>query len=84
MLREILRRIQEMRKKAGYKARDKVRLRYSGEESIKKILQEQEEMILAQVGLREMLEGYRPKQKFDVEQELLIEGKKLWLGIRKL
>ena len=84
MLREILRRIQEMRKKAGYKARDKVRLRYSGEESIKKILQEQEEIILAQVGLREMLEGYRPKQKFDVEQELLIEGKKLWLGIRKL
>ena len=37
LLREILRNIQEMRKKAGYKPKDKARLRYEGEEELKEI-----------------------------------------------
>ena len=83
-LREILRHIQEMRKQAGYKPQDKVRLRYTGDEQLKEILKENEKTIMSSVGLKEMREGDQPKQTFDVEEEFSLEGQNLRLSIRKL
>jgi len=84
MVRELMRRIQEMRKQAGYKPKDRVRLRYAGSDSLKELLRENQKTIMVQVGLEEMLEGDRPKRKFDVEQEFSLDNQTLWLGIRKL
>jgi len=83
-VRELLRHIQEMRKQAGYRPQDRVRLRYAGEEQLKEILRENKQMVMKTVGLKEMLEGDRPKRVFDVEQEFLLDNQTLWLGIRKL
>ncbi len=84
MLREILRHIQGMRKQAGYRPQDKVRLRYAGDEQLKEILKENEKTIMSAVGLKEMTEGDRPKQTFDIEEEFSLEGRTLHLAIRKL
>jgi len=84
MVRELMRRMQEMRKQAGYKPKDRVRLRYAGSDSLKELLRENQKTIMVQVGLEEMLEGDRPKRKFDVEQEFSLDNQTLWLGIRKL
>ncbi len=82
-LREIMRHIQEMRKQAGYKPQDRIRLRYTGAEELKEILQENEKAIMSQVGLKEMREGDRSEQTFDVEEEFSLEGQTLRLAIRK-
>ena len=82
-LREILRHIQEMRKQAGYKPQDRAKLGYAGAEELKEILQENEKAIMSAAGLKEMGEGNRREEKFDVEQEFSLEGQKLFLAIRK-
>ena len=84
LVRELMRHIQGMRKDAGYKPRHRVRLRYTGEASIKNLFSRHKETLTKIGGIKELLEGDRPKQVFDVEKTIEIEGKKLWLGIRKL
>ena len=84
LLREILRNIQEMRKKAGYKPQDRIYLRYQGAEELEKILRDNQKMIMPAVGIKEMQESDSSKEEFDIEQEFSAEGKTLRLGIRKL
>ncbi|MBI2098202.1 MAG: class I tRNA ligase family protein [Candidatus Wildermuthbacteria bacterium] len=83
LLREILRNIQEMRKKAGYKPQDRIYLRYQGAEELRKILRENQKMIMPAVGVKEMQESDDSKEEFDIEQEFSAEGRTLRLGIRK-
>ena len=83
LLREIVRNIQEMRKKAGYKPKDKARLRYEGDEELREIFRNNQKAIMSAAGLKELAESGKEKQKFDAEQEFSIEGKNLWLGIKK-
>ena len=73
-VREIMRHVQEMRKQAGYKPQDRIKLRYEGEAALKEVLKENQAMIMNAVGLKEMTEGDRPKQVFDVEQEFFLDG----------
>ena len=84
LVRELLRYIQDMRKNAGYKPRHRVRLRYTGSTDIKNLFSRHKETLVKIGGIAELLEGDRPKQVFDVEREVSLDGKKLWLGIRKL
>jgi len=84
LVRELLRHIQDMRKGAGYKPRHRVRLRYTGSADIKNLFSRHKETLVKIGGISELLEGDRPKQVFDVEREVSLDGKKLWLGIRKL
>jgi isoleucyl-tRNA synthetase len=81
-VREIVRHIQEMRKKAGYKPQDKIELDYTGDEEIKEILREQKKEIMTTAGLEKVTEG-DGKRKFDMEQEFLFDNKKLKIGIYK-
>ena len=83
-MRELLRYIQDMRKNAGYKPRHRIRLRYAGNADIKNLFSRHKETLMKIGGIAELLEGDRPKQVFDVEREVSLDGKKLWLGIRKL
>ncbi|MCH8244638.1 class I tRNA ligase family protein, partial [Patescibacteria group bacterium] len=84
LVRELLRYIQDMRKNAGYKPRHRIRLRYTGNADIKNLVSRHKETLMNIGGIAELLEGDRPKQVFDVEREVSLDGKKLWLGIRKL
>jgi len=84
LVRELLRYIQGMRKDAGYKPRHRVRLRYTGATEIKNLFSRHKKTLTKIGGITELLEGDRPKQVFDVEKTVEIEGKKLWLGIRRI
>ena len=83
MLREILRHIQEMRKKAGYRPNEKVRLRYSAYGQTEELFRQSKEAIISSVGLRELEQASKSRKGFDVEQEFSLDGEKLWIGIRK-
>ncbi len=81
--REVIRQIQEMRKKAGYKPQHKVLIRYFGDENLNKILAKNKEFILQEILAKDFIIGKMPKQIFDIERELKINGQQLWLGIKK-
>ena len=82
-VREIIRHIQSMRRKAGYKPSDRIRLRYSGNKELQNLIGTNSKQITQLVGVSDIQVGDRPKQVFDVEQDFLLEGMKLWMGIRK-
>ena len=84
MVREILRHIQDMRKKAGYEPKHRIVLRYDGDEAVKEIVKSNADIIKKSVGVKEILVGDKPKQKFDIEQDFQLQGQKLWFGMRKV
>ncbi len=83
MVREIIRHIQDMRKKAGYQPKHRVSLRYDGEEALEELIREQQKEIKSTAGIREIFEGDQPDHVFDVEQTFTLQGQQLWLGIKK-
>lgn len=82
-VREIVRHIQELRKEAGCKPSDRVRLFYKGGEQILTILQEERKVIMSGAGLKDMREGNLSKETCEAVQEFSLDGKTLWLGVRK-
>ena len=83
-IREIVRHIQGMRRSAGYKPSDRIWLRYRGDEELQNLITTNKKQITKLVGVSNIQVGDRPKQVFDVEQDFLLGGMKLWMGIRKL
>ena len=94
-VREVIRQIQEMRKKAGYKPKDKALIRYSGGTEIGKTLERNKKFILEETKSQEFESGLpavatvlqagdRPKLVFDVERNINIDQQELWLAIRKI
>ncbi len=84
IVREVIRQIQEMRKKAGYKPRHRVLVRYSGTSNLNKILNKNKNFIQEEAKVKNFRLGEKPKQVFDIEREVKVDGQKLWLAIRKL
>ncbi len=83
-VREILRSVQDMRKEAGYKPRHRIRLQYAGDAGLKELLSQNQETIKKTAGVVEIFKGEKPKQVFDIEKEFELDGKKLWIGIKRL
>mgnify|MGYP000250590427 CR=1 FL=1 len=84
LLRELIRTIQGLRKDAGLKPTDKIQVRYTGDESITSVIAKRDKELKQGAGIKELLGGDRPKQKFNAEKETIIEGASLWVGIRKV
>ena len=84
IIREVIRGIQEMRKKAGYKPHNKILIRYSCANQLNEILSRNREFILSEITAKDFAAGDRPKQVFDVEKEFNVDNQNLWLGIKKL
>lgn len=84
MNREVIRQIQEMRKKAGYKPRHRILVRYSGTPNLNKILNKNKNFIQKEAKVKNFRLGEKPKQVFDIERTVKVDGQKLWLAIRKL
>jgi len=78
--REVIRQIQDMRKKAGLKPKDKISIWFQGSSELTEILDRQREFILKQTIAESFNKG---KEKVDREKETKIEKENLWLGIKK-
>ncbi|MDP3995952.1 MAG: isoleucine--tRNA ligase [bacterium] len=83
-LREIIRNIQKMRKEAGLKPKDEILVRYSGSENLNKIIDRNKMFILKDAKVRDLSLGEKAKDDFDIEKEISLEEKNLWLAIKKL
>ncbi|MCK4474011.1 isoleucine--tRNA ligase [Candidatus Parcubacteria bacterium] len=83
-IREIIRNIQEMRKKTGLKPKDRILIRYFGTQNFNKILLKNKDLITAETKAKDFILGERPKEVFDIEKEIKVGAEKLWLAIKKL
>jgi isoleucyl-tRNA synthetase len=81
-VREVIRNIQEMRKKAGLRPRDEILVRYSCLPEIGKIIARRRKEILKEAKIKDLFAGARPKQVFEVEREIKVGQQKLWLAIK--
>ena len=84
MVREITRQIQEMRKKASFKPRHRVLIRYSGNKKLNEILQRNKKFIIEETKAKDIRLGERPKEVFDIERNTKIDKENLWLAIKKI
>ena len=82
-VREVIRHIQEMRKEAKFKPKDKILVRYLASPDLEKILIKNEKIILKEGKIRDFGVREKERQVFNVEKEIKINQEKLWLGIRK-
>ena len=78
-VREVIRQIQEMRKKAGYKPKDKISVQYFGTEELNKILARNKPFILKETKTKDFRLSKKP-----IGQEIKVDQKKLWLAIKKI
>jgi isoleucyl-tRNA synthetase len=81
IIREIIRHIQEMRKEAGLKPRDKILVGYSGDGEILRILEKNKENVLKETKIVDLK---RKEGKFDFEKEIKVDEEKLILAIKKI
>ena len=97
-IREIIRNIQEMRKRIGLKPKDKILIRYFGTQNLNKILLKNKDLIIIETKAKDfqlgspaqifasqkLAAGKGLKQVFNIEKEVKVGAEKLWLAIKKL
>ncbi len=81
--REVVRNIQEMRKKSNLKPKDNISVRCSGGASLEEILKKNERAILKEGKIKDFLPGKGVKG-FKIQQEVMVDGKKILISIKKL
>jgi isoleucyl-tRNA synthetase len=81
IIREIIRHIQEMRKEAGLRPREKVLVGYLASSEIKKILDKHRGKILTEAKISDLKQM---EDKFDLEKEIKVEKEKIKLAIKKI
>ena len=81
LIREIVRQIQDMRKKTGLKPQDEILVKYSGENNLKNVLEKNKNLIMKEGRIKEVLEEALSP---DPGKEISIDGKKLFLAIKKI
>jgi len=82
IIREIIRHIQEMRKKIGLKPKNKIFGFYLGPRNLNEILFKNREKIMKEGKIESF--KIKEKRKFDFEKEIEIEKENLWLAIKKV
>ena len=83
IIREVIRQIQEMRKKAGYKPRHRILVRYSGPSNLNEILNKNRKFVQGEAKVKTFRSGKKPEHVFDIEKEMKIDQQILWLAIKK-
>ncbi len=84
IVREVIRQVQEMRKKAQLKPHHRILVRGSGTNELNKILTKNKNSILKEIKAEDFRLGEKPKQVFNIERELKVEQQKLWIGLRRI
>jgi len=82
LTREIIRNLQEMRKQAGLKPKDRISIYYFGDVYFNKILEKNRKFFSEETRTKDFYFKKVPKEKLTIEKEIEIERKKLWLGIK--
>jgi isoleucyl-tRNA synthetase len=83
IVREIVRNIQDMRKKSNLKPADKISVRYSGDKTLEEILKKNAGMILEE-GKIKNFEQNKILQGFKIQQEIKVEECNLSIAIKKI
>jgi len=83
IVREVIRQIQEMRKKSGLTPKDKISLQFSGSHFLNKILAKNQTLILKETLAKNLFFGKKLKKILTFEREIKIDSQELWLGIKK-
>jgi len=84
MIREIIRCIQRLRKKAGLKPENKILIQYFTEPELNKVLTKNKQIILKETNANRFDLEKKTEGLFNNEQEFTIAHQKLWLKIEKL
>jgi len=80
-LRELIRRVQQMRKKGNLRPEDRIEVYISGDEELIKLLEKNKTEFLLQTKAKNIL--FRKKGKNPVQEaEIKIEDQNLWLGLK--
>jgi isoleucyl-tRNA synthetase len=82
LIREIIRNIQEIRKKSNLKPEDKISVRYAGEPGLEGFLAKNKKMIMLEGKIKEFEAG--GTEKFRIKQEIKLNNDKLQLAIKKI
>ena len=81
--RDVIRQIQEMRKIAGFKPKDKILLNYFGSDELNRILERNKNFILREGKINNLTQKEKAEDAFAVEKEIMVDQQKLWLAIKK-
>ena len=84
VVREVIRQIQQFRKLAGLKPKDKIFVYYSAADRLNKILDKNKNFILEEVIAKDFEPKEEAEKDFTLDKELKINGEALWLGIKKV
>ncbi len=84
IIREVIRNIQEMRKKAGLAPKDKILISYSGEPSLTKILEKNKKIILRETFADKLFFNGKGSKGLTASKYIEFEGVKLRLGLKKV
>lgn len=84
IIREVVRNIQELRKKANLKPKDKIVVIYLASPELNKILEQNKNFLLKEAKVKDLISRNRAKKPFDAEKETKVDGEKLSLGIKKI
>jgi len=83
-VREVIRQINELRKKAGLTPKDKVLVQYFGTEGLNKILEQNKDVVLENTRTENFILKRKLKKVFLAESEIKIDQQNLWIAIKKL
>jgi len=83
VIREIVRQVQEMRKLAGFKPKDKISLNYFGTDELNRIFGRNKSFILKEGKINNLTQKEKGKEVFAVEKEIMVDRQRLWLAIKK-
>jgi len=84
MIREVIRQIQEMRKRAKLKPKDKILVQYFGEPKLNEILEKNKKIILKETKAKDFLLKEKTEEIFIFEKETKVDQEKLYLAIKKI
>jgi len=84
MVREVIRSIQEMRKKAGLKPKDKILVYYLGSSDLNAILGQNRESVLKEARAEAFQLSKTSKTNLEIEQKVKIGQGELWLAIKRM
>jgi isoleucyl-tRNA synthetase len=83
IVREIIRQIQEMRKTAGFKPKDKISVNYFGTDNLNKVLENNKNFIFQEGKIKNLVQKEKEKEIFAAEKEAVVDQQKIWLAIKK-
>ena len=81
MMREIIRTIQAMRKKARLTPKETIEIFLTGSKIIQEVISKYKDQILGQTKAENIYFFKKKDSKILTEKEMTIEGRKVWLGI---